>query len=308
MNKQQALKLYKDSEKNPQALYKMADDLRRKHFGNKVELCSIVNAKSGNCRENCKFCAQSSHYKGNAPVYPLVSSDKMIEAAKLAAKNKAHGFGIVTSGDCIDGTKELPQICDAIRKIKAQGVINPDASLGRLTRDTARKLKEAGLVRYHHNLETSRGFFPNICTTHSYQDRVQTIRIAKEEGFEVCCGGLFGLGETVEQRIDFAFTLKELNVDSVPMNFLIPIPGTPFENNKQLMPDEILMTVSIFRIILPDKHIKVCAGREINLGQRQKEIFSCGANGMMIGGYLTQGGNLPENDLNMLTELGLEPV
>ena len=151
MNKSEALKLYKDSQGNPQALYKMADELRRKHFGNKVELCSIVNAKSGNCKENCKFCAQSAHYKGNAPVYPLVSEDRMLEAAGAAARNNAHGFGIVTSGDCINGTKELSEICNTIKKIKEQGVINPDASLGRLTKDMARQLKKAGLVRYHHN-------------------------------------------------------------------------------------------------------------------------------------------------------------
>jgi len=307
MDRQEALKLYKSTQKNPQALYRFANDLRKKHFGNKVELCSIINAKSGNCKENCKFCAQSAHYKGNALVYPLVATDKMLNAAKNAAVHKAHGFGIVTSGDCIDGTKELPQICDAIRSIKEQGIINPDASLGRLTRDMARKLKEAGLVRYHHNLETSRNFFPKICTTHSYEDRIQTIKIAKETGFEVCCGGLFGLGETVEDRIDFAFTLKELDVDSVPLNFLIPIPGTPLENIKPLSTDEILMTVAIFRVILPDKHIKVCGGRELNLKERQKDIFSAGASGMMVGGYLTQGGNPPEEDLKMLKELGLEP-
>jgi len=307
MKKSEILKLYKDSEKNPQRLYKMADDLRRRYFGKKVELCSIINAKSGNCSENCRFCSQSSHYKGNAPVYPLVSTDKMLNAAKDAAQNKAHGFGIVTSGDCIDGAKELPEICEAITRIKELGIINPDASLGRLTKAMARRLKNAGLVRYHHNLETSEDFFPSVCTTHSYKDRIETVRIAKEEGFQVCCGGLFGLGETVEQRIDFAFTLKEIDVDSVPLNFLIPIPGTPFESNKSLGPDEILMTIAIFRLILPDRHIKVCGGREKNLGKRQNEIFSSGASGMMVGGYLTQGGNPPKEDLKMLEGLGLEP-
>jgi len=308
MNRKEALKLYRDSENNPQTLYKMADDLRRKRFGNKVELCSVVNAKSGNCSQDCKFCAQSAHNKASSPEYPLISSEDMLEASKMAAVNLAHGFGIVTSGDCIDGAKELPLICEAIKKIKAQGMINPDASLGRLTKDTARELKKAGLTRYHHNLETSRDFFPNICTTHSYDDRIQTIKIAKEEGLEVCCGGLFGLGEIIEHRIDFAFTLKELKVDSVPLNFLIPISETPFEDNPRLTPDEILMTIAIFRIILPDKHIKVCGGREANLGNRQKEIFACGASGMMIGGDLTQGGNAPEEDLKMLKELGLEPA
>lgn len=308
MNKSEALKIYNDAKQNPSKLYKMADALRRDNFGNKIELCSIVNAKSGNCSQNCKFCSQSIYHNTTAPAYPLISTGKILDAAKNAAGNKAHGFGIVTSGDCIDGIEELPRICEAIKKIKEQGELNPDASLGRLTKDMARQLKQAGLVRYHHNLETSEEFFPNICTTHSYQDRVKTVRIAKEEGFQVCSGGLFGLGETVEQRIDFAFALKKLGVDSMPLNFLIPIPGTPLEGSKRLPADEILMTIAIFRIISPDKHIKLCAGREVSLGNRQKDIFFAGANGMMIGGYLTQGGNPPEKDLKMLKELGLEPA
>lgn len=309
MNKQEALKLWKDAQLNPASLYKLAGDLRCRFFANKVELCSIINAKSGNCFQDCRFCAQSAHYKARRiEKYPLVSSDKMVECAESASKMKAHSFGIVTSGDYISPEKEIPQICKAISRIRKKCIINPDASLGRLTLDMALGLKDAGLVRYHHNLETSERFFPNICTTHSYQDRVNTVRIAKKAGLEVCCGGLFGMGETPQDRINFAFALKELDVDSVPLNFLIPIAGTPLESAKPLSADEILMTIAIFRIILPDKQIKVCAGREHNLKNRQKEIFAAGASGMMIGGYLTQGGNPPQEDLKMLKELGLEPA
>lgn len=308
MNKQEALKLWKDAQLNPASLYKLAGDLRCRFFANKVELCSIINAKSGNCFQDCRFCAQSAHYKAKIEKYPLVSSDRMVECAQSASKMKARGFGIVTSGDCISPQKEIPEICRAISRIREQGLINPDASLGRLTPDMAFRLKDAGLVRYHHNLETSERFFPNICTTHSYKDRVNTVKIAKKTGLEVCCGGLFGMGETPQDKIDLAFMLKELDVDSVPLNFLIPISGTPLEAAKPLSADEILMTIAIFRIILPDKQIKVCAGREHNLKNRQKEIFAAGASGMMIGGYLTQAGNPPQEDLKMLEDLGLEPV
>jgi len=308
ITKKQALKLWIEAEKNPGPLYKTADQLRRKFFGNKIELCSIINAKSGNCSENCTFCAQSVYSKSKAPIYPLVSVDEIVSSSQKAAKVKAHGFGIVTSGDCIDGSKELPQICNAIKRIRKEGLINPDASLGRLDVDMANRLKDSGLVRYHHNLETSEDFFKNICTTHSYKDRVKTVSIAKKTGFEVCCGGLFGLGETPSQRIDFAFMVKELGIDSVPLNFLIPIAGTPLEKQTVLKQEEILMTIAIFRIILEDKHIKMCAGRELNLKDRQYEIFSAGADGMMIGGYLTQGGNPPEEDLKMLRTLGLDLI
>ena len=308
MRRPEALRLYKDSEANPKVLYRLADGLRRRYFGNKVHLCSIINAKSGNCSQDCRFCSQSSCHSAKIQAYPLVSADKIVECAQTASRIKAHSFGIVTSGDCIDTLKELPQICDAIRKIKKHGIINPDASLGALTKDKARELKKAGLVRYHHNFETSEEFFPNICTTHSYRDRIKTVEIAKEAGFEVCCGGIFGMGETIEQRIDFAFTLKDLDVDSIPLNFLIPIPGTPLENLKPLGAREVLTTIAIFRVILPDKEIKVCAGREANLKDYQPEIFQAGASGMMIGGYLTQAGNPPEEDLRMLEKLGLEPA
>jgi biotin synthase len=306
MRRRQVLKLYKEAEANPQVLYKIADGLRRKHFGNKVELCSIINAKSGNCTEDCKFCSQSVYHSAKIQTYPLASADKMVESAENAARIKAHSFGIVTSGDCINSAKELPGVCDAIKRIRKQGRINPDASLGRLTIDMAKRLRDAGLVKYHHNLETSREFFPNICTTHSYEDRIRTVKIAKKTALEACCGGLFGLGETVEQRINLAFTLKDLGVDSVPLNFLIPIPGTPLEGSSRLTQKEILMTIAIFRVVLPDKQIKVCAGREVNLKDRQGEIFQAGASGMMVGGYLTQSGNPPEEDLKMLERLGLE--
>ena len=306
--KQQIFRFYRDAEKKPLRLYKEADRLRQEFFGNKVELCSIINAKSGNCSQDCAFCAQSVHHKTDIASYPLVSAEKIAGCAKSAAGLKACAFGIVTSGGSIDENGEFSEICDAIRRIKKDGLVNPDVSLGTLNSHMARRLKGAGLLRYHHNLETSEKFFPNICGTHSYKDRIATIKIAKEAGLGVCCGGLFGLGESIEDRIDFVFALKELDVDAVPLNFFIPVKGTPLETAKPLKQEEILMTIALFRMVLPDKHIKVCGGRELNLKNRQEEIFSAGASGMMIGGYLTQGGRPPEDDLKMLDKLGLVPL
>ena len=308
MNRKQALELYKDSRKNPAGLYKLADDLRKRYFANKVELCSVINAKSGNCPEDCAFCAQSAHNEAKVNGYPLLSVDEIVRRAEAASKLKAFGVTIATSGDAVDEQNEFPQICEAVKRIRRQGLINPDASLGRITLDSAKRLKDAGLFRYHHNLETSRRHFSFICTTHTFDDRLRTIDIVKKTGLWLCCGGIFGMGETPEDRIDLAFTLKGLDVDSVPLNFLMPVKGTQLEDAKPLTQDEALMTIAIFRVILPDKQIKVCGGRELNLKARQYDIFACGATGMMVGGYLTQGGNPPEEDLKMLEKLGLEPA
>jgi len=280
-----------------------AGQIRKTYFGDNVELCSIVNAKSGSCSQDCAFCAQSSHHNTNIEQYPLISKEEIVRQSQEAAKNGAKCFGIVTSGPAVSDA-ELDEICEAIRQIHAEGKIIPDASLGHLTEERARKLKDAGLIRYHHNLETSRSYFPKICTTHSYESRINTIKTAKDAGLEVCSGGVFGLGEGIEDRVELALTLKELDVNSVPLNFLIPVPGTKLEGALPLSADEALLTIALFRILLPDKHIKVCAGREKVLGERQKEMFSAGANGMMIGGYLTQAGRSVKEDLRMLNELG----
>jgi len=301
----EAVQLQKAAEKNFEGFLDAASQIRERFHSKKIELCSIVNAKSGNCRQDCSFCAQSTHHNTNIDQYPLISRDKMVEAARQAADIGAKCFGIVTSGAAASN-EEIDEICEAIWIIKAEGRIIPDASLGILTEKRAKRLKEAGLVRYHHNLETSRSFFPKVCTTHSYQKRVDTVKIAKEAGLEVCCGGIFGLGEDFTHRIELGLTLKELDVNSVPLNFLIPVPGTKLAGAESLSVREILMTVALFRFLLPQKHIKVCGGREKNLGERQREIFRAGANGMMIGGYLTQGGCPPEEDLKMLEELGLD--
>jgi biotin synthase len=304
----------------------------RTHFkGDKVNLCSIINAKSGSCAENCKFCAQSSHHSAQAKTYPLVSAEKIKKGYKHSVEIGAQGFSIVTSGNELT-KEEIETICRISRELTSSlkpaphkgnsyqsGV--PEAqrsgatcnlpylcgSLGRLSVADAKKLKAAGLSKCHHNLETSRRFFSHVCSSHTYDERIETIKNLKRAGLKVCSGGIFGMGETWEDRIDMALALRDLEVDSVPLNFLIPIKGTLLEGAELLTPQEILRTIAIFRYISPKQNIRICAGREKNLRDMQSWIFYAGADGMMIGGYLTQPGRSVEEDLQMIKDLGLAP-
>ncbi len=284
----------------------LANRAREKFKGNEVSLCSIINAKSGLCPEDCAFCSQSMYHKTTAPVYPLVTVEKILERAQEAERIKAREFSIVISGYGPENEDEINKLAEAISSVGEKTALEPCASLGILTEEAMITLKKAGLKNYHHNLETARSYYPNICTTHSYDEDVATVRTAKELGFKVCCGGIFGMGESWEQRIEFAFTLKELDVDSIPLNFLNPIPGTKLEGANNLRPLECLKIISLFRLIMPQKDIFVCGGREVNLRDLQSNIFFAGANGMMIGGYLTTKGRQPEEDLRMIDDLGLK--
>ncbi len=278
-----------------------AHRLREKAFGRRVELCSIINAKSGRCAENCAFCAQSGHFRTDAPVYPLKSHEEIVRGAKQAEAEGSHCYGIVTSGTRVRGG-ELERILAAIREIRANTGIEPSASLGILDEETARALAEAGCVTYHHNLETARSFFPQVCTTHDYEEDVETVRLAKKAGLKVCCGGIFGLGESLEQRVELAFSLRDLEVDSVPLNFLNPIAGTPLEGKRDLSPMDCLRIVALFRYVLPDRRISVCGGREPNLRDFQSWIFMAGASGTMVGNYLTTSGRDRQADLQMFLD------
>ena len=344
INYQQALELMDLPRESIYALLEAANRIRCYYKGNKLDLCSIINAKSGNCSEDCIFCAQSAHHKAESQTFPLVNIEKIIKAAQEAKHSGADRFGIVISGRCADTDKEIEKIAEAVKLIIADtGIgkaglspdgavfdgessiskenednkkngdiaqncrehISPCASLGILNSQQADLLKKAGLKRYHHNLETSEDFFPSICTTHSWGERVETVKLLKEKGFEVCSGGIFGLGEPPQERLKLAFTLKELDVDAVPLNFLYPVPGTPAENIPPLKPLEILKIIALYRFILPDKDIKICGGRETNLRDLQSLIFMAGANGMLMGGYLTTTGRSVEQDLQMLCDLEL---
>jgi biotin synthase len=287
-------------------LFAEASRIKEHFIGNAISLCSIINAKSGHCPENCAFCAQSSSSSSKIEVYPLVDEDEIVGCAKKAEQNGAWCYGIVTSGTGIQAGEELDRICRAVNRIYHETSIAPSCSLGILDYDTLLKLKQAGMVTYHHNLETSRSFFSSICTTHNYEDDVETIRAAKKVGLRVCCGGIFGLGESFAHRIEMAETLRELDVDTVPLNFFDPVQGTRLADARFLTPVECLKTIAIYRFMLPNKRISVCGGRETNFRELQSWIFLAGASGMMTGNYLTKKGRMPELDRQMLIDLGLE--
>ena len=283
-------------------LISAADKIRQEFIGSDVELCNIMNAKSGLCGEDCRFCAQASRYATGASVYPLKDKGEMLEAARHAKDIGADRFDIVTSGDSL--TKEdLGQICDAVSEITNKIGIKMCASLGTLDENSFRLLKQAGLSRYHHNIETSREYFPKIVTTHTFQNRIDTVKAAKNSGLEVCSGGIIGMGETLQDRIEMVLCLKELDVDSVPINVLVPIRGTPLENKNTLSCAEAIKTIAIFRIILKNKMIKIAAGRESVLKDFQALAFMAGANGMLIGGYLTIKGREVNEDQKLIEEI-----
>jgi biotin synthase len=280
--------------------------LKETAFGNRVELCSIINAKSGRCPENCSFCAQSGHYHTAAPVFPLKSREEIVAGALRSQEEGSHCYGIVTSGTRLTPGPELETVLGAIREIRQKCSLEPSASLGILDETMAKTLAAAGCVTYHHNLETARSFFPQICTTHDYEEDVATVKLAKSAGMKACCGGILGLGESLEQRIELAETLHELAVDSVPLNFLNPIEGTPLAGCHDLSPMDCLRAIVLFRYYLPTTPIKICGGREPNLRELQSWIFMAGASGTMIGNYLTTSGRDRETDLQMIRDAEVE--
>jgi biotin synthase len=304
INTRDAIEIWELGRTEPFSVMAAASRIREHFKGKKITLCGIVNAKSGRCTEDCGFCAQSVHYHTDAPIYPMVSKGEMVEKAKRAREGGVHMFGIITSGTRVDSDAEWGEIFGATRSIGDMG-LKPCVSLGLLDGEKARELKSKGLFRYHHNLETARSFFHNVCTTHDYEEDIATVMAAKEAGLSTCSGGIIGLGETMEQRIELAMTLKELGVDSVPVNILNPRPGTPLAGVKQLHPLEILMTIAVFRFILPDKDIKLCGGKEVNLRQLLPLGIVAGCNSLMTGDYLTTAGRSTALDMEMIEDLGL---
>ncbi|HEU0037684.1 MAG TPA: biotin synthase BioB [Verrucomicrobiae bacterium] len=281
----------------------------REHFkGNKIHLCSIVNAKAGACSENCRFCAQSSFYQTGSPKYGFVDPEPVLEAADEANKNGVTAVGLVAAWKGLHEGPMLDEVCDRIRELKVGGKTRPDASLGIIkSQKVADRLKEAGLECYGHNLESSRRFFPQTCTTHTYDDRLETIGYLKNAGIKICSGGIIGMGETREDRCDLAFSLKEIGANVVPINILNPIKGTPFENNPPLPVMEILQAIACFRFILPRQEIMIACGRTVNLRDAQIMVFMAGASALMVGNYLTTLNQPVEKDLQMLKDLGLDP-
>lgn len=281
----------------------------REHFkGNKVHLCSIVNAKAGGCSENCSFCAQSSFHQTASPRYGFVDPEPVLQAAEEAHEHGVTAVGLVAAWKGLNEGPMLDEVCDRIADLAKSGKTRPDASLGIIkSQRVADRLKAAGLECYGHNLESSRNFFPRHCTTHTYDDRLETIGYLKKAGLKICSGGIIGMGETREDRCELALALRDIGANVVPINILNPIPGTPFASNPKLPPLEILKTIACFRFILPRQEIMIAGGRTVNLRDLQSMIFAAGASALMVGNYLTTLNQPVEKDLQMLKDLGLDP-
>jgi len=284
-------------------LFASADRIRRHFRGNAVDLCAIVNAKSGKCPEDCAYCAQSSRSTAAIASYDLLEEGAVMEKAREAKRGGARRFCIVTSGKRVSA-RELEKIALMTASVRSIGLL-PCATLGLLKSNDLKMLKNAGLQRYHNNLETSERYFPKVCSTHTFREKIRTISDARAAGLEICSGGIFGLGETWKDRIDMAFALRDIGPDSVPINFLSPIAGTKLEKRKVLEPLDALKIISVYRFVLPDKQIRVCGGRIQTLGEMNALIFLAGADGLLVGNYLTTLGRGYGEDLELIHNLGL---
>lgn len=300
-----------EGQENILVLCEAADKIRQACCGNIVDLCSIINVKSGNCSENCSYCSQSSHHQNpDAPVYGLKTSAEILAQAKSAAAAGAKRFCLVSQGRGLKynspKSQEFEDILATVRQIITETQIKPCCALGEITLEQAEELKAAGVTRYNHNLESSENFYPEIVTTHTWQDRVNTVKNLKAAGIQACTGGILGMGESWEDRIDLALALRELEVESVPLNLLNARAGTPLEGIHQLDPYEALQAIAIFRFILPQQIIRYAGGRETVMGSLQSLGLKAGINAMLVGHYLTTLGQPPEKDQEMLQSLGLE--
>lgn len=286
-------------------LTEAADELRRKFCGNGFDICTIINGKCGRCSEDCRYCAQSAHYHADCPEsYPLLDTDHLLAGARAGEAAGVLRYSIVTSGRRLsDG--EVDQVCESIREIRRQVGIEVCVSFGLLGEAQFQKIKEAGASRVHCNLESSRNYFPQICTTHTYVEKLAALRAAKRVGLSVCSGGIMGLGETMEDRIDMALAIRDLGVKSIPVNLLNPIKGTPYEKNRILTNDELCRIVAIFRFMIPDGDIRLAGGRGL-VGDRGEKCFQSGANAAISGDMLTTAGITVATDMALVKKLGYE--
>lgn len=286
------------------SLVALAHKVRMEWCGPEVELESLINAKSGACPEDCAFCSQSVRYSTGVDVYPFLDVDEILAAAHATREAGATQFCIVVA---VRGPEErlLRRVLDAVDAVQRETGLEVACSLGLLTAEQAERLAAAGVRRYNHNLETCRARFPEVCTTHTYDDRVETARLARAAGMELCCGGILGMGETLEERVDFAFELAELGPCEVPINLLDPRPGTPFEGRPTLTPREALQAIALFRLILPDAWLRLAGGRERVLGELQGMGLLAGANALIVGNYLTTTGRSADEDHALLEALGM---
>lgn len=302
ISKEEALKLVTAP---LQDLCSYADEIRQHFCGNTFDMCTIINGKSGRCSENCKYCAQSAHYCTKIEEYPLLDSDTIVEQAHYNDDRGVLRYSIVTSGKALNDA-EIENVCQSIRRIKEETSVKVCVSFGLLNAEQFEKIKQAGVERVHNNLETSRNNFPNVCTTHTFDDKIKAIKSAQSVGLNVCSGGIMGLGETMEDRIDLALSVRELGIKSIPINLLNPIPNTPYENNPILTNDEMCRIVAIFRFINPKSFIRLAGGRGL-LEDFGKRCFQSGANAVISGDMLTTtNGMTIEKDMQMVKSLGYE--
>jgi len=301
LKKEDLLKLYNSD----------LDDLLKKSqefLKKEVEFCSIISARTGKCSQNCRYCAQSSHYNTEIETHPLLDVDTVIKAAKDSINNGANRVAIVTSGKTPDES-DFDKMLEMIMALNKEG-IKSCASIGILNEEQAQKLSEVGLVRFHHNINTCKSYHPEICTTHSYEDRINTVNLVKKHNIELCCGVIIGMGETVEQRIEMAMELAEINPESIPVNILTPIPNTPFESYIDKIDEEnILRTLAIFKIACPNSSIRLAGGKKARLREATIEkAFKYCVDSTIVGNYLTTTGFSPESDAKLIKELGRELV
>jgi len=301
---------FKDAERllKSNDLYNLArcsNAITRKFNGEGVDIETLINAKSGACPEDCSFCAQSSWYSTDIKKYPLLPQEIILDQAQKAKESGANSFCLVCAYRS-PPDKEFEEICKTITQIKKKVKIDVNVSMGFMTRQKARRLKSLGVKRYNHNLETSESYFSQICKTHDFYDRVNTAKIVKEEGLELCCGGIIGMGESPKQRLELAFSLKSLQPEEVPINILIARKGTPLENLNPLDSMDAIKTIAVWRFIMPKTILKIAGGREIHLKDKERLALKAGANGIITGGYLTTGGNNSSMDIVMIKEIGLQ--
>ncbi len=302
IGREEALRL---AEEPLEELRQAADEIRRKVCGSGFDLCTIVNAKCGRCSEDCRYCAQSAHYRTACEEsYPLLSTQELLEDARSNAQQGVLRYSIVTSGRRLS-EEEVEQACESIRRIRAEVPIEVCVSFGLLDEVQFRKIKAAGASRVHCNLESSARYFPSVCTTHTYEEKIRTLQAAKRAGLSICSGGILGLGETMEDRIDMVLTARELGVKSIPVNLLNPIPGTPYENRVPLDNEEACRCVALFRFLIPDASIRLAGGRGL-LGDKGEACFLSGANAAISGDMLTTAGITVETDMELLRSSGFE--
>lgn len=284
---------------------KAADEIRKKYCGNGFDICSIINGKSGHCSEDCKFCAQAGCYQTGQECYPLVSTDTIMEGAKKNAKEGALRFAVVTSGKRLS-EEEIDRVCQSLSEVHKEVPIELCASFGLLEEKDFIKLKEAGVTRVHNNLESSRSYFEKMCSTHTYDEKIKTIKAAQKVGLSVCSGGLMGIGESTEDRVDMAMTLRELGITSVPVNMLSPIKGTPLGEQKCLTEDDMRRIVAVYRFILPKASIRLAGGRGL-MEHYGMTCFTAGSNATITGTLLTTAGVTSKEDMETIKSLGYEP-